>query len=76
MQVSRQPSANNLEIPAAEPLVEGNRGGITESRHRGHIVASSLTEQSWPIWAPGNGYVSSFICQATSGHSSDCVRRC
>ena len=39
MQVSRQPSANNLEVPAAEPLVEVKRGGITESRHRGHIVA-------------------------------------
>lgn len=39
MQVSRQPSENNLEIPAAEPLVEVTRGGITESRHRGHIVA-------------------------------------
>lgn len=39
MQVSRRPSANNLEVPAAEPLVEVKRGGITESRHRGHIVA-------------------------------------
>jgi len=39
MQVSGQPSANNLEVPAAEPLVEVKRGGITESRHRGHIVA-------------------------------------
>ncbi|HEV7681727.1 MAG TPA: asparaginase [Pyrinomonadaceae bacterium] len=39
MQVSRQPSENNREIPAAEPLVEVTRGGITESRHRGHIVA-------------------------------------
>jgi L-asparaginase II len=39
MQVSRQPSENNQEIPAAEPLVEVTRGGITESRHRGHIVA-------------------------------------
>jgi L-asparaginase II len=26
-------------IPIAEPLVEVRRGGITESRHRGHIVA-------------------------------------
>lgn len=41
MQVSRQPSENNLEIPAPEPLVEVRRGGITESRHRGHIVAVS-----------------------------------
>jgi L-asparaginase II len=39
MQVSRQPSENNKEIPAAEPLVDVTRGGITESRHRGHIVA-------------------------------------
>src|SRR6185436_16160739 len=31
--------ANNQEVPAAEPLVEVKRGGITESRHRGHIVA-------------------------------------
>ena len=38
MQV-RQPSANNLEIPAPEPLVEVKRGGLTESRHRGHIMA-------------------------------------
>jgi L-asparaginase II len=39
MQVSRQPSENNREVPSAEPLVEVTRGGITESRHRGHIVA-------------------------------------
>jgi L-asparaginase II len=39
MQVSRQPSENNIEIPAPEPLVEVTRGGITESRHRGHVVA-------------------------------------
>ena len=39
MQVSRQRSENNKETPAAEPLVEVTRGGITESRHRGHIVA-------------------------------------
>jgi L-asparaginase II len=39
MQVSAQPSENNLEVPAAEPLVEVTRGGITESRHRGHVVA-------------------------------------
>lgn len=39
MQVSRRPSENNQEIPAAEPLVRVTRGGITESRHRGHIVA-------------------------------------
>ncbi len=39
MQVSRQPSENNLEVPAPEPLVEVKRGAITESRHRGHVVA-------------------------------------
>jgi L-asparaginase II len=39
MQVSRQPSENNKEIPVPEPLVEVTRGGITESRHRGHVVA-------------------------------------
>ncbi|HAF15102.1 MAG TPA: L-asparaginase [Blastocatellia bacterium] len=39
MQVSRQPSENNQEVPAAESLVEVTRGGITESRHRGHIIA-------------------------------------
>jgi L-asparaginase II len=39
MQVSRQPSENNKEVPAPEPLVEVTRGGITESRHRGHVVA-------------------------------------
>ncbi len=39
MQVSRQPSENNKEIPSPEPLVQVTRGGITESRHRGHIVA-------------------------------------
>src|SRR5258705_8470925 len=27
------------EIPVAEPLVEVTRGAITESRHRGHVVA-------------------------------------
>jgi L-asparaginase II len=39
MQASWQPSENNLEVPAAEPLVKVTRGGITESRHRGHVVA-------------------------------------
>src|SRR6266850_3015553 len=38
MQVSRQPSENNIEIPAAEPLVRVTRGGITESRHRWHVI--------------------------------------
>ena len=27
------------QVPVAEPLVEVRRGGITESRHRGHVVA-------------------------------------
>jgi L-asparaginase II len=39
MQASRQQSENNEDIPVAESLVEVTRGGITESRHRGHIVA-------------------------------------
>src|SRR5678815_2294029 len=36
--MSSQQSANN-QIPLAEPLVEVRRGGLTESRHRGHVVA-------------------------------------
>jgi len=39
MQVSRQRSENNKGIPVPEPLVQVTRGGISESRHRGHIVA-------------------------------------
>jgi L-asparaginase II len=39
MQASQQPSDNNREIPAPEPLVEVTRGGLTESRHRGHVIA-------------------------------------
>jgi len=31
-------SDNPQQIPIAEPLVEVTRGGLTESRHRGHIV--------------------------------------
>jgi L-asparaginase II len=30
---------SNADVPLAEPLVEVRRGSITESRHRGHIVA-------------------------------------
>lgn len=30
---------SNRDVPFAEPLVEVRRGSITESRHRGHIVA-------------------------------------
>lgn len=29
----------STEIPLAEPLVQVRRGGITESRHRGHVAA-------------------------------------
>src|SRR5678815_1923804 len=36
--MSAQQSANN-QIPFAEPLAEVRRGGLTESRHRRHIVA-------------------------------------
>lgn len=32
-------SETNNDVPIAEPLVEVKRGSITESRHRGHIVA-------------------------------------
>ncbi|HET7112013.1 MAG TPA: asparaginase, partial [Pyrinomonadaceae bacterium] len=32
-------SPRNQQIPIAEPLVEVRRGGITESRHRGHVAA-------------------------------------
>ena len=39
MPLSQPPSANNEEIPAPEPLVEVTRGGLTESRHRGHVIA-------------------------------------
>ena len=41
MQVSQLPSAASSaqEIPIPEPLVQVTRGAITESRHRGHIVA-------------------------------------
>jgi L-asparaginase II len=30
---------SNADVPIAQPLVEVRRGSITESRHRGHIVA-------------------------------------
>ena len=36
--MSQFPSLRNQQIPSAEPLVEVRRGGITESRHRGHVV--------------------------------------
>src|SRR5688572_12321892 len=31
---------SQTQIPIAEPLVEVRRGGITESRHRGHVVVA------------------------------------
>lgn len=33
------------EIPTAEPLVEVRRGSITESRHRGHVIALDADER-------------------------------
>jgi L-asparaginase II len=42
MQVSQLPASTNSDsrqIPAPEPLVQVTRGAITESRHRGHVVA-------------------------------------
>ncbi len=37
--MAQSPSLRNQQIPMAEPLVEVRRGGITESRHRGHVAA-------------------------------------
>ncbi len=42
MQVSQLPASSDSsprQIPAPEPLVQVTRGAITESRHRGHVVA-------------------------------------
>ncbi len=41
MQVSQVPASadNPQQIPVPEPLVQVTRGAITESRHRGHVVA-------------------------------------
>ena len=39
MRVTQKLSVNNREVPTPEPLVQVTRGAITESRHRGHIVA-------------------------------------
>jgi L-asparaginase II len=36
---AEQPSRTQLQVPIAEPLVEVRRGSITESRHRGHVIA-------------------------------------
>ena len=37
---AHKPRDVNQQIPIAEPLVEVRRGAITESRHRGHVVAA------------------------------------
>lgn len=42
MSVSRQPATvdnSQQDIPVPEPLVQVTRGALTESRHRGHVVA-------------------------------------
>lgn len=39
MSQQQSASSRNQKIPIAEPLVEIRRGAITESRHRGHVVA-------------------------------------
>ena len=42
MQVSQLPASANStsqQIPVPEPLVQVTRGAITDSRHRGHVVA-------------------------------------
>ena len=40
LSLSQQPSAqNSKQTSVAECLVRVMRGGITESRHRGHVVA-------------------------------------
>ena len=39
MSAEKSSSAQTQRVPLAEPLVEVRRGGLTESRHRGHVVA-------------------------------------
>jgi L-asparaginase II len=39
MSAEQSSGTQSKQIPLAEPLVEVRRGGITESRHRGHVVA-------------------------------------
>jgi L-asparaginase II len=39
MSAEQSSGTQSRQIPIAEPLVEVRRGGITESRHRGHVVA-------------------------------------
>jgi L-asparaginase II len=39
MSAEQSSRIKNQQIPIAPPLVEVRRGGLTESRHRGHVVA-------------------------------------
>ena len=39
MSAEQSSRTQHQQIPIAEPLVEVKRGGLTESRHRGHVVA-------------------------------------
>jgi L-asparaginase II len=39
MSAEQSSGTQSKQIPLAEPLVEVRRGAITESRHRGHVVA-------------------------------------
>lgn len=39
MSAEQSSRIHQQQIPIAEPLVEIKRGGLTESRHRGHVVA-------------------------------------
>jgi L-asparaginase II len=39
MSAEQSSGIQSQQIPIAEPLVEVRRGGLTESRHRGHVVA-------------------------------------
>ena len=39
MSAEQLTATQSQQVPIAEPLVEVKRGGLTESRHRGHVVA-------------------------------------
>ena len=39
MSAEQLSATQTQQVPIAEPLVEVTRGGLTESRHRGHVVA-------------------------------------
>src|SRR5688500_14135029 len=39
MSAEQSAGTQNQQVPLAEPLVDVRRGGLTESRHRGHLVA-------------------------------------